>query len=171
MRQRGHAKPCPCPCGMSTRGIYRAIHMAKAESRIAPVIPKHSKKAHTASRNTSEGTSAHGWRTDMFLVHGYFNSFYVCLSVVSSTHGLSLSLSAWCVALSLMFRIIVHISASGHAFCAECTGKCCNTCPTCRGHVQGWMPARSFDTIIWATALQVSLSIGRSTCPLAPFER
>ncbi|KAL3795750.1 hypothetical protein HJC23_008237 [Cyclotella cryptica] len=42
----------------------------------------------------------------------------------------------------------------GHAFCAECTGKCCNVCPTCRGHVQGWMPARSFDTIIWATALQ-----------------
>ena len=27
-------------------------------------------------------------------------------------------------------------------------------CPTCRGKVKGWMPALSFDTIVWATALR-----------------
>ena len=27
-------------------------------------------------------------------------------------------------------------------------------CPTCRGEVKGWMPALSFDTIVWAAALQ-----------------
>jgi len=42
----------------------------------------------------------------------------------------------------------------GHAFCADCTEDVNNTCPSCRGKVKGWMPARSFDTMIWATALQ-----------------
>ena len=42
----------------------------------------------------------------------------------------------------------------GHAFCHSCTSSCNNTCPNCRGKVEGWMPARSYDTIIWATALQ-----------------
>lgn len=42
-----------------------------------------------------------------------------------------------------------------HAFCSECTEQCVdNTCPNCRGKVEGWMPARAYDTIIWATALQ-----------------
>ncbi|KAL7537284.1 hypothetical protein ACHAXR_007715, partial [Thalassiosira sp. AJA248-18] len=63
----------------------------------------------------------------------------------------------------------------GHAFCEECSNSVTNaaastmattnsvtraaakkkgTCPTCRGDVDGWMPARSFDTMVWATALQ-----------------
>ena len=42
----------------------------------------------------------------------------------------------------------------GHAFCHSCTTSCNNKCPSCRGDVKGWMPARSYDTIIWATALQ-----------------
>ena len=62
----------------------------------------------------------------------------------------------------------------GHAFCAECAESVVNAavsnsapikiimdanaskgiCPTCRGQVEGWMPARSFDTMVWATALQ-----------------
>lgn len=58
----------------------------------------------------------------------------------------------------------------GHAFCGECADSIppsssttagainCSTnkamCPTCRGQVQGWMSARSFDTMVWATALQ-----------------
>ncbi|KAL7467169.1 hypothetical protein ACHAXS_007420 [Conticribra weissflogii] len=27
-------------------------------------------------------------------------------------------------------------------------------CPTCRGEVEGWIPARSFDTVVWSVALQ-----------------
>ena len=61
----------------------------------------------------------------------------------------------------------------GHAFCQECSKSVTDaasppsnswttkkgspkkgTCPTCRGKVEGWMPARSFDTMVWSTALQ-----------------
>ena len=28
------------------------------------------------------------------------------------------------------------------------------SCPTCRCQVERWMPARAFDTIVWAAALQ-----------------
>lgn len=56
-----------------------------------------------------------------------------------------------------------------HAFCAECARGVADaldapgrartrthkgTCITCRGKVEGWGAARSFDTIVWATALQ-----------------
>jgi len=57
-----------------------------------------------------------------------------------------------------------------HAFCEECSSSLTKdnattsllsmpisnkgTCPTCRGNVEGWGAARSFDTIVWATALQ-----------------
>ena len=61
----------------------------------------------------------------------------------------------------------------GHAFCGGCAKDFTDAataisaparstrgttfkgiCPTCRQNVQGWMPARSFDTQVWAIALQ-----------------
>mmetsp|Transcript_9037 Transcript_9037/g.19496 ORF Transcript_9037/g.19496 Transcript_9037/m.19496 type:complete len:503 (+) Transcript_9037:83-1591(+) len=56
-----------------------------------------------------------------------------------------------------------------HAFCEKCSRDISNavapsngahtrtsrgTCPTCRGKVEGWGAARSFDTIVWAAAMQ-----------------
>mmetsp|Transcript_3655 Transcript_3655/g.7070 ORF Transcript_3655/g.7070 Transcript_3655/m.7070 type:complete len:503 (+) Transcript_3655:73-1581(+) len=56
-----------------------------------------------------------------------------------------------------------------HAFCEKCSRDISNavapsngarnrtnrgTCPTCRGQVEGWGAARSFDTIVWAAAMQ-----------------
>ena len=61
-----------------------------------------------------------------------------------------------------------------HAFCEECSMSVTNaaatsnltasiddtsqsnkgTCPTCRGTVKSWMPARSYDAMIWSYALQ-----------------
>ncbi len=56
-----------------------------------------------------------------------------------------------------------------HAFCEECSLSVTNCavscamegatkskgkCPTCRGNVDAWMPARSFDALVWSFALQ-----------------
>lgn len=71
---------------------------------------------------------------------------------------------------AMCFDVIVKSTFAypcSHAFCEECSLSVTNAapvdrstskglCPTCRGNVEGWMPARSYDAQIWSFALQGS---------------
>ena len=70
------------------------------------------------------------------------------------SHQLMVGEQTCALCMDILIKSTFAIPCS-HAFCAECTQQVVNnTCPSCRGTVTQWMPARSFDTIIWATALQ-----------------
>jgi hypothetical protein len=85
----------------------------------------------------------HGWRIYLCNVH-------VSPTAVPSYPIFTQSLNNP----SLLFLRDILYPCS-HAFCEECSQSMTKgQCPTCRGEVKGWMPALSFDTIVWAAALQ-----------------
>lgn len=70
------------------------------------------------------------------------------------SHQLMVGEQTCALCMDILIQTTISIPC-GHHFCSPCTTSLHNQiCPSCRGTVQGWMPARSFDTIIWATALQ-----------------